>query len=37
MSLLHAVFVFIRAFMVGQAALTTENLAPGVATPVGLK
>ena len=27
MSLLHAVFVFIRAFMVGQAALATENLA----------
>lgn len=27
MSLLHAVFVFIRAFMVGQAALAMENLA----------
>ena len=27
MSLLHAVFIFFRASMVGQAALATENLA----------
>ncbi len=26
MSLLHAAFVFIRAFMVSQVALATENL-----------
>ncbi len=37
MRIVRAVFVFIQAFMVGQAALTTENLAPGGATPVGLK